>query len=112
MAQVLGQVLTACTLVVHVAAWPDVSIWVVSSLFAAMLVPFRHDGSLLDRATSNFGAGLVIAGFMWWEVIMGGLEGIAGGNGFTLTAQALMMLAATVLFTTAGAMFWLMRGRR
>ncbi len=112
LAQVLAQVLTAWTLVAHVAGWPEVSIWVVTFLVAAIVVPFRHDGSLKDRAAGNFGAGLVISGFLWWEIIAGGLEGVLGGAGFTLGAEAMMMLAATVLFIVAGAMFWLMREER
>ena len=108
-AQVLGQALTAWALISHLTGWPEVSIWVVTFLVAAILVPFRHDGSLKDRAAGNFGAGIVIAGFLGWEVIIGGFEGVLGGTGFVLGAEAMMMLAATVLFVVAGAMFWLMR---
>jgi hypothetical protein len=108
-AQILGQVLTGCALVSHVTGWPDVSVWVVAYLAAAILVPFRHNGSFKDRATGNFGAGIVIAGFLSWEVITSGLGGLVGGEGPGLGVDALMMLAATVLFTVAGAMFWVLR---
>ena len=108
MAQISGQVLTGCTLMAHLAG-PDVSVWVIAYLGAAILVPFRHDGSLRDRATGNFGAGVVVAGFLWWEILTRGLDGLLGGSGPTLGAEALMLLAATVLFTVAGAMFWLLR---
>ena len=108
-AQLLGQALTGWSLVLHAMGWPDVSVWVMAPLFAAILVPFRHDGTLRDRATGNFGASVVVAGFMWWEVIMGGFEGIIGGSGFTLGVEAMIMLAATVLFSVAGAVFWTMR---
>jgi len=111
-AQILGQVLTGFTLVAHATGWPDVSVWVVAYLAAAMLVPFRHNGSLKDRAAGNFGAGVVIAGSLWWEVITNGLGGLIGGEGQGLGIEALMMLAATVLFTLAGAMFWLLREER
>jgi hypothetical protein len=108
-AQILGQVLTGFTLVSHVTGWPDVSVWVIAYLGAAILVPFRHNGSLKDRAAGNFGAGVVIAGFLWWEVLINGLGGLIGGGGSGLGVEALLMLAATVLFTVAGAMFWLLR---
>ena len=111
-AQILGQILTGCTMVSHVTGWPDVSVWVIAYLSAAILVPFRHNGSLKDRAAGNFGAGVVIAGFLWWEVLTSGLGGLLGGGGSGLGVEALLMLAATVLFTVAGAMFWLLREER
>lgn len=109
LAQILGQTLTSWALVAHVASWPDVSIWVVAPLVAAIVVPFRHDGSLRDRATSNFGAAVVASGILWWEVVLGGLDGLLGGTGPTLGPVAVLLLVATVLFTLAGAMFWLKR---
>lgn len=105
-AQIFGQICTGLTLAAHVAGWPDVSIWVVASLIVAALVPFRHDGSFRDRAAGNFGAGIVLSGFLWWEVLFGGLEGILGGNGFRLGLEAMLMLTASVLFSVAGALFW------
>lgn len=108
-AQVLGQALSGWALIAHLTGWPEVSIWVVAFLFVAILVPLRHDGSLKDRAACNFGAGIVIASFLGWDIVIGGLEGILGGAGFVLPAEAMMMLAATVLFVIAGTMFWLMR---
>ena len=105
-AQIFGQICTALTLVAHVAGWPDVSIWVVVFLLAAAVVPFRHDGSFRDRAAGNFGAGVVLSGFLWWEVLFGGLEGILGGGGFRLGVEAMLMLTASVLFSVAGALFW------
>jgi len=108
-AQILGQALTSWGVLVHVAGWPDVSVWVIAPLVAAILVPFRHDGSLRDRATSNFGAAIVVAGIMWWELIEGGLDGILGGAGFTIGPVAMLLLTATVLFTIAGAVFWVLR---
>lgn len=109
-AQILGQVLTGWTLVAHVSGWPDVSIWVVVFLLAAALVPFRHDGSFRDRAAGNFGAALVVAGFLWWEVLLGGLDSIIGGGGFSLGLEAMLLLSASVLFSVAGALFWVLRG--
>ena len=109
-AQILGQVLTGWTLVAHVAGWPDVSIWVVVFLLAAALVPFRHDGSFRDRAAGNFGAALVVSGFLGWEVVLGGLDSIIGGGGAWLGLQAMLMLCASVLFSIAGALFWIMGG--
>ena len=109
LAQILAQVLTGWALVAHVAGWPDVSVWVVASLVAAALVPFRHDGSLRDRAAGNFGAGIVPAGFFWWEVLNNGLEWMLGEGGLELGVLGMLMLAATVLFSLAGALFWTMR---
>jgi hypothetical protein len=109
LAQVLGQALTGWSLVAHVSGWPDVSVWVVAFLAAAALVPFRHDGSLKDRAAGNFGAAHALSGFLWWEVAMSGFGGILGGTGFDLGLEVMLMLAATVLFSVAGAVFWTLR---
>lgn len=109
LAQVLGQAMAAWALVAHAARWPEVSVWVLAPLGAAMLVPFRHDGTLRNRATGNFGAAVIVAGLLWWEVLLDGFDGILGGNGFGLGAVALLMLVSTVLFTLAGAMFWVAR---
>jgi hypothetical protein len=109
-AQVTAQALTGWALLAHLAGWPDVSVWVVAFLVAAALVPFRHDGSRHDRAAANFGASLVVGGFLWWEVLSGGLRVITGNGGSVLGAEGMLMLAATVLFTVAGAMFWIVRG--
>jgi hypothetical protein len=109
LAQVLAQAMAAWSLVAHAARWPDVSIWVLAPLAAAMLVPFRHDGTLRNRATGNFGAAVIVAGLLWWEVLLDGLDGILGGAGLGLGTVALLMLVSTVLFTVAGAMFWVAR---
>ena len=109
LAQILAQVLTGWTLVAHVAGWPDVSGLVVTSLLAAALVPFRHDGSLRDRAAGNFGAGILLAGFFWWEILNNGLDWMLSGSGFKLGIPGMMMLCATVLFCLAGALFWTVR---
>lgn len=106
-AQILGQVLTGWTLVAHVAGWPEVSIWVVAFLLAAAIVPFRHDGSFRDRAAANFGAALAVAGFLGWDALLGGLGSI-GGGGFSLGLEALLMLCASVLFSLAGGLFWVL----
>lgn len=109
LAQILAQALTGWTLLAHAAHWPDVSVLALISLLAAGVVPFRHDGSFKDRATGNFGAAVVVAGFLWWELIMGGFDSIFGGMGFQLGMEGMLMLGATVLFTVAGALFWTMR---
>ena len=108
-AQILAQILTAWALVVHVAGWPEVSMWVVVFLVAAALCPFRHDGSFRDRAAGNFGAATVVAGFLWWDVLTSGFDSIFGG-GFSVGAEAMLMLTSAVLFSLAGALFWTMPG--
>lgn len=108
-AQILGQALTSWSLMAHLTTWPDVSIWVVAPLVAAIAVPFKHNGTFKDRATTNFAAALVVSGIMWWELMMGGLDGLLGGAGFTLAPVAMLLLTATVLFAFAGAVFWLLR---
>lgn len=109
LAQILGQTLTSWALVAHVASWPEVSIFVVVPLVAAIAVPFRHDGSPRDRATSNFAAAIVASGILWWEMILGGLDRLLGGSGSALGPVALLLLVATVLFSLAGGLFWLNR---
>lgn len=109
LAQLLGQAMASWTLVAHVVDWRNASIWVAAPLLAAIVVPFRHDGSLRNRATGNFGAAIVVAGILWWEVAVGGIDGIVGGGGLSLGFAAMLMLAATILFSIAGALFWLFR---
>lgn len=103
-AQILGQITTAWALVAHLADWPDVSLWVVAFLLAAALVPFRHDGSFRDRAAGNFGAALCVAGFLWFDLLLS----IFGGR-FSFGVEGMLTLTASVLFSTAGALFWIMR---
>jgi hypothetical protein len=104
-AQILGQAVAGWSLLAHVVDWNNASVWVIAPLVAAIAVPFRHDGSLRDRATGNFGAAIVVAGLLIWEVALGGLAN--GGLGFGLVAT--LMLVATVLFSLAGAFFWVLR---
>jgi len=109
LSQVGGQALTAWAILAHLSTWPDVSIWVVIPLGAALLVPFRHDGSLRDRAVGNFGSASVVAGFMMWEVLLGGVDGVLGGGAPIAGPFTLLTLAASVFFSVAGAAFWLHR---
>ena len=109
LAQILAQTLTSWALLAHVVAWPDVSVWVGVPLVAAIVVPFRHDRTLHDRALANFAAAVVASGILWWEILLGGLDGLLGGTGPTLGPVALLLLASTVLFALAGGLFWLRR---
>lgn len=108
LAQILGQALAGWTLVTHAAGWPDVSIWVVVFTVAAIAVPFRHNGSWRDRAAGNFGAAMLLSGFLWWDVLEGGLDSIIGGGGFGLGVETLLSVTASVLFSVAGALFWIL----
>ena len=110
LAQILAQTLTSWALLAHVVAWPRISVWVVVPLVAALVVPFRHAGTFRDRARANFAAAVVASGILWWELLLGGLDGLLGGGGPALGPVALLLLAATVLFTLAGGLFWLRRG--
>ena len=113
LSQVSAQVLTGFALVVHLLDWTHASVWVAAPLGAALLVPFRHDGSLRDRAITNFSAASVVAGMFAWEVMIGGVEGIIGGTGGTVAASFILLtLTAAVLFGGAGAAFWLLRESR
>ena len=109
LSQVGGQALTAWAILAHVATSPEVSIWVVLPLVAAMLVPFRHDGSLHDRAVGNFGSASVVAGMLLWEVMFDSVDGILGGTGPVAGPFTLLALVAGLLFSAAGAAFWLHR---
>lgn len=109
LAQILAQTLTSWALLAHVVAWPDVSIWVGVPLLAAIVVPFRHDGTPRDRAVANFAAAVVASGILWWELLLGGLDGLLGGTGPTFGPVALLLLVSTVLFALAGGLFWIRR---
>lgn len=107
-AQILGQAIAGWGLVAHIVDWQNASVWVVTPLVAAIAAPFRHDGSLRDRAVGNFGAATVIAGLLLWEVALAGLND--AGVSFGLVAT--LMLVASVLFSLAGAFFWVLREER
>ncbi|MDX1646820.1 MAG: hypothetical protein R3304_06735 [Longimicrobiales bacterium] len=109
LAQVLAQTLASWALLMHLVAFPDVSIWVIVPLMAAIAVPFRHDGTFRDRALANFAAAVVASGILWWEVLLSGLDGLLGGTLPSPGPVLLLLLAGTVLFTLAGALFWLRR---
>ena len=109
--QILAQVLTACALVAHLLQGSEISVWVVAPLVAAAFVPFRHDGSPKDRATGNFAAAWIVAGIFAWEAMLGGLGLLPGGTPLVSGAFVLFTLAASVLFTGAGAAFWTARAR-
>lgn len=109
LAQILAQTLTSWALLAHMAGWPDVSVWVAAPLLAAIVVPFRHDGTARHRAMGNLGAAVVASGILWWEILLEGLDGLLGGAGPTLGPVALLLLVATVLFALAGGLFWLRR---
>jgi hypothetical protein len=112
LSQILAQILTGFALLAHLFAWADASVWVAAPLGAALLVPFRHDGTLHDRAVGNFGAASVVAGIFAWELMLGGLDGVLGGAPNPVSAPfTLLALVAAVLFSAAGAAFWLLRER-
>lgn len=109
LAQILAQALTSWALLAHMTDWEHVSPFVAVPLIAAIAVPFRHDGSARDRAMANFGAAIVASGILWWEVLLGALDGLTGGPGSALGPISLLLLVATVLFALAGGLFWLRR---
>ncbi len=109
LSQILAQTLTSWALLVHVTDWENLSPFVAVPLVAAIAVPFRHDGSARDRAMANFGAAVVASGILWWEILLGALDGLTGGPGSALGPIALLLLVATVLFSLAGGLFWLRR---
>ena len=108
-AQVLAQVLTlwiAFNLLVQ-TSW--VALAVVAIAFA---VPCRSNGTMRDRAVSNFAAGLLMWGMLVTRLLGHFLDTIIWGPGDTvLTTYNLVLLTMTVLYTFAGAFFWLERER-
>jgi len=108
-AQVLAQAVTGWSLLAHLADWQNASVWVAAPLVAALVVPFRHDGTLDERAVGNFGSAIAVSGILWWEVMLGSVDGILGGGGTSLGPVALLLLVSTVLFSLAGGMFWVLR---
>jgi len=109
LAQTLGQTMASWALLAYVGQWDDASIWVVVPLVAAIAVPFRHDGSERDRALTNFAAAAVLSGVLWWELLSDVLDGLVGDGGASLGAVSTLLLAACVLFTLAGGLFWIRR---
>ncbi|MDX1493341.1 MAG: hypothetical protein R3253_04725 [Longimicrobiales bacterium] len=109
--QILAQTLASWALLGHLADWESASPFVALPLLAAIVVPFRHNGSARDRAMVNFGAAIAASGILWWEVLVDLLDGLTGEPGAALGAVSLLLLASTVLFTLAGGLFWLLRDR-
>jgi hypothetical protein len=53
-----------------------------------------------------------VAGIFAWELMLGGLDGVLGGAPNPVSAPfTLLTLVAAVLFSAAGAAFWLLRER-
>jgi hypothetical protein len=109
LAQILGQAMTAWAGVFGFFTIESMSIWLIAPLFAAFVVPFRHDGSARDRAMSNFGAAIAVAGVFWWELLFGVMDGLLGTGGGLDAPFVLMMLTAAVLYSLAGGIFWINR---
>lgn len=106
LSQILAQTLTSWALLAHLVALRGASIFVVIPLLAAIVVPFRHDGTARDRALGNFAAAVVVSGILWWEVLLDALDGLIGDGGVGLGPTSLLLLVGTVLFTVAGGLFW------
>lgn len=109
LSQILAQTLTSWALLAHITDWENFSPFVAVPLIAAIAVPFRHDGTARDRALANFGAAVVASGILWWEILLGALDGLTGGPGSALGTISLLLLVATVLFALSGGLFWLRR---
>jgi hypothetical protein len=106
LAQGLGQALTAWSIVLSFFTGESGSVWLISPQLAAFVVPFRHNGSMHDRAVSNFGAALAVGGIFWWEFLFGLLNGLTGTGGAAVMPFVMTMLTAAVLFALAGGLFW------
>ncbi len=82
-------------------------------LLAALLVPFRTDGSAGDRAVCNFSSGLLVWGVLIARLYGSFLDAIIWGPGETVvTTFNLTLLTMTVLYVFAGAFFWVEREER
>jgi len=79
-------------------------------LLAALLVPFRTDGSARDRAAGNFASALLVWGILIARLYGVFLDTIIGEPGDTmLTTFNFILLTMTVLYVFAGAFFWVER---
>ena len=104
---IMAQALTAWALVMLIPSWNWIS---AVLLLAALLVPFRTDGTNRDRAISNFSSGLVLWGVLSTHALDGLLDRLLhGGASPILTSLHLIMVTATVLFVFAGAFYWIHR---
>ena len=82
-------------------------------LLAALLVPFRTDGSAGDRAVGNFASALLVWGILIARLYGLFLDTIIWGPGETMyTTFNLALLTMTVLYVFAGAFFWIEREER
>ncbi len=105
-AQVAAQALTAWSAVFAFTGGGEFSIWFFAPLLAAFVVPLRHDGTVRDRATGNFGAAVLVAGIFWWELLFGLLNRFGPGEGTIWDPATMFLLTAAVLFALAGGLFW------
>ena len=104
---ILAQALTAWALVMLMPSGNWIS---ALFLFTALIVPFRTDGTLKDRAISNFSSGLVVWGVLTTQALDRLFDGfLRGGPSPLLTPHDLLLLTATVLFVFAGAFYWIHR---
>jgi hypothetical protein len=98
LAQTAAQTLTAWALLVHLMGL-DPSAFTVAFAVAAFSLPLRHDGTRRDRAKTCFSASLVLAGLIGFELALG----LLGGG---VATEDLLLLTATVLYSVAGALYW------
>lgn len=79
-------------------------------LLAALLVPFRSDGSAGDRAVGNFASGLIVWGILMRRLYGTFLDTIIWGPGETVVTEFnLTLLTMAVLYMFAGAFLWVER---
>ena len=101
LAQMIAQALTGWALLIHVMGG-EISVFTVAFAVTAFALPLRHDGSARDKATSCFGASLVLASLLGLTLMMS----LLGGG---LSTEDMLLLTATVLYSLAGGLYWIRR---
>ena len=82
-------------------------------LLAALIVPFRTDGTPGDRAVGNFASAMLVWGMLMARLYGSFWDNVIWGPGETVvTTFNLTLLTMTVLYVFAGAFFWVDREER
>ncbi len=105
----LAQAMTGWAAIFHVMEEPF-SPFVIGFTAAALAVTLRGAMDSRDRAVNCFAAGMLTTGLFAGSLLDAGLllwVGRPGGPGLPTTT--LLLLAASVLFVTAGAFYWVHR---
>lgn len=110
LAQGLAGGLTAWAILLHLLDLPHASLLLLAFSAAALVLTFKKAASLRLRAFYCFTAAGLVNGLVILDVALAVFTGILNGTwrgSFGIPLEKLLLVAAAVLYSFAGAFFWL-----